>query len=210
MRFADLDCVTIDASGTLIRLADPLAALERGLRKHGVERSMKEIETGFRAEMTYYRERALDGRDTESVALIRLECCELFLSTLACDIDPENYLDDFLASYRFEAEAGAIEVLDDLRRRSLPIAIVSNWDCSLAETLEQLGLSERIDLVVTSAEIGAPKPDPRIFRHALEALSARASRSIHIGDEECDRDGAMAAGMHFAWAPLAAAFEGWS
>jgi len=210
MLFADLDCVTVDASGTLIRLADFLPGLERGLRGHGVERSLDEIGAAFRTEIAHYRKRALDGRDGESVAQIRRECCGVFLDALAAEIDIDGFLPDFLGSFRFEPEPGAVETLFDLRRRGLAIAIVSNWDCSLDETLEQLGLNELVDLVVTSAEVGAAKPDPRIFRYATERLAVTPERTLHIGDEESDRVGALAAGMLFAQAPLATALEGWT
>ena len=210
MRFTDLDCVTIDASGTLIALADPFPGLERELRRHGVERSLDQIGAAFRTEIAHYRKRALDGRDSESVAQIRRECCGIFLDALAAGLDIDSFLPDFLGSFRFRPEPEAVGVLSDLRGRGLAIAIISNWDCSLGETLDQLGLTELVDLVVTSAEAGAAKPDPRIFRYALERLAATPERSLHIGDEECDRAGALAAGMLFAPAPLVTAFEGWT
>jgi len=209
MHFTDLDCVTIDANGTLIGLVDPRPGLERGLLRHGVERSLDEIGVAFRTEIAHYRTRALDGRDSETVAQIRRECCGIFLDALAAELAVDRYLPDFLGSFQFEPEPEAVEVLTDLRRRDLAIAVVSNWDCSLDETLAQLGLTELVDLVITSAEAGAAKPDPRIFRCALERLAVTPQRALHIGDEECDRDGAIATGMLFAPAPLATAFEGW-
>jgi HAD superfamily hydrolase (TIGR01509 family) len=61
--------------------------------------------------------------------------------------------------------------------------------------------------VVTSAEVGLPKPDPAVFRRALELLGVRPERALHVGDSESDETGARAAGMRFAPAPLAAAVE---
>lgn len=209
MRFAELDCVTVDAHGTLIGLADPRPELARRLRRHGLARSLGEIDAAFRTELGHYRTRALDGCDSESVAQIRLECCEIFLEALGVDLRADAFLPDFLGSFHFRPEPGAVEVLADLRKRGLAIAVVSNWDYSLGETLGQLGLSGLIDLVVTSAEVGCVKPDPRIFRHALETLGAAPERALHVGDEESDQAGALAAGMLFAPAPLATAFEGW-
>lgn len=209
MRFADLDCVTVDAHGTLVGLIDPLPGLRRGLRRHDLERSIEEIAIAFKTEIAHYRKRALDGRDAESVARIRRECCGIFLDTLATGLDADSFLPDFLGSFRFRPEPGAVAVLTDLRRRGLAIAVVSNWDCSLGEALESLGLAGLVDLVVTSAEAGAAKPDSRIFHYALERLAVAPGRALHIGDEECDRAGALAARMMFAPAPLATAFEGW-
>ncbi|MGD0166977.1 MAG: HAD-IA family hydrolase [Gaiellaceae bacterium] len=210
MRFADLDCVTVDASGTLVVLDDPVSRLRHGLLEHGIERAPAEIEAAFRAEIAYYRGRAVEGRDAESVALIRRECCGVFIAELGLGLDPDAFLPDFIASYRFRIEEGAAETLRSLQARGLRIAVVSNWDCSLGETLEGLGLSQLVDIAVASALVGSVKPDPEIFRYALAKLSAEPSRSLHVGDEESDRLGALAAGMHFAPAPLATAFEGWT
>jgi putative hydrolase of the HAD superfamily len=63
---------------------------------------------------------------------------------------------------------------------------------------------------VTSAEAGAAKPDPAAFRLALGRLRVEPERALHVGDEAEDAEGATAAGMHFAEAPLSAAFEGWA
>ena len=99
----------------------------------------------------------------------------------------------------FEPEPGALETVRRLRALGLALCVVSNWDCGLPEHLERLG----IDLaVVTSAEAGAEKPDPRIFRLALERLGVEPGRALHVGDSPEDEEGARAAGMRFAPAPL--------
>jgi HAD superfamily hydrolase (TIGR01509 family) len=207
MLLADLDCVTIDAYGTLLALDDPVPALERALRRLGVPRSSDEVGAAFRQEIEYYRGRTLEGRDDESLARLRRDCCEVFLASLGVELEPEALLPDFVASLRFRAEDGAIEALRLLRGRGPALAVVSNWDCSLEQRLGETGLLEFFDCVVSSALVGAAKPDPRVFARALECLSAAPSRSLHIGDSEDDRAGATAAGMDFAWAPLGRAVK---
>jgi HAD superfamily hydrolase (TIGR01509 family) len=207
MRSTDLDCVTIDAYGTLVALEDPTPALESGLRRHGVERSRQEIETAFRIEMEYYRGRSLEGRDDDSLARLRRDCCSVFLSALAVELEPEQLMPDFVAALRFRPEPGALDALRLLKSRGLALAVVSNWDCSLGQRLEETGLAGFFDCVVSSALVGVTKPDPRLFLFALEQLSADPARSLHIGDSEDDRTGAIAAGMDFAWAPLATAVK---
>jgi putative hydrolase of the HAD superfamily len=50
--------------------------------------------------------------------------------------------------------------------------------------------------VVTSAEVGAPKPDPRVFERALAITGAAASEALHVGDKvDNDIKGAAAAGV---------------
>jgi HAD superfamily hydrolase (TIGR01509 family) len=88
--------------------------------------------------------------------------------------------------------------------------VVSNWDIGLADRLEQLGIAALFSAIVTTAEAGAPKPQPAVFRLALERLGVEPGRALHVGDEPEDEQGARAAGMRFAHAPLSTAFSGWS
>jgi putative hydrolase of the HAD superfamily len=109
-----------------------------------------------------------------------------------------------------EPEPGAVETLHSLRARGLELAVVSNWDVGLKEHLERLELASLFSAIATTAEAGAPKPEPAVFRLALERLGVDAERALHVGDEPGDEEGAAAAGMRFAPAPLARAFEGWT
>ena len=87
---------------------------------------------------------------------------------------------------------------------------MSNWDVGLAEQLERIGADHFFSTVVTSAEAGAAKPDPAAFRLALQRLGVEPARALHVGDEAEDEEGAAAAGMRFAPAPLETAFAGCS
>ena len=198
LRAADLEAVTIDAYGTLVTLRDPVGALDHALREHGVERTRDGVARAFAEEARYYVERSHEGADEASLALLRRDCASVFLEAAEADLDPA-----FVAALEFEAVPGALEAVSELERLGLRLAVVSNWDVALAEHLGRLGLADRFATIVTSAEAGAPKPDPRIFELALERLGVSASRALHVGDAEADEEGARAAGMHFAAAPLA-------
>jgi putative hydrolase of the HAD superfamily len=210
MRFAELDAVTVDGFGTLVQLADPVPSLARALAEHGSERDADLVRSAFAAEVAYYRPEALRGRDPASLARLRLDCTGVFLDAAGVDLEPAAFVDDFMASIRFEAVPGAIETLECLRGRGIALAVVSNWDVGLAEHLERIGADRLFSAVVTSAEAGAAKPDPAPFRLALEHLAVEPVRTLHIGDEGEDEQGAAAAGLRFAPAPLATAFAGWS
>ena len=203
LRAADLEAVTIDAYGTLVTLRDPVGALDHALREQGVERTRDEVARAFAQEARYYVERSHEGADEASLALLRRDCASVFLEAVEADLDPADFVPAFVAALEFEAVPGALEAVSELERLGLRLAVVSNWDVALAEHLGRLGLAERFATIVTSAEAGAPKPDPRIFELALERLGVSASRALHVGDAEADEEGARAAGMHFAAAPLA-------
>jgi putative hydrolase of the HAD superfamily len=209
MRFADLDAVTVDGYGTLVQLRDPVPLFLEQLDGRGVESTPDTVAAGFAAEVAYYRPNALLGRDPESLAALRLECTRIFLESVGADLEPASFVDAFMASIVMEPIEGAFETVRSLRSRGLEVAVVSNWDIGLAEQLERLGAGSLFATIVTTAEAGAPKPEPAVFRLALERLGVDAARALHVGDEKGDEEGALAAGVHFAVAPLANAFAGW-
>jgi putative hydrolase of the HAD superfamily len=210
MRFAELDAVTVDGMGTLVTVVDPVPSLDRALRERGVERGPDALRRAFAAEVAYYRPRAASGRDETSLAALRLECARVFLEAAEADVEAGSFVDAFLGSIVLEPLPGALETLAGLRARGLGLAVVSNWDVGLAEQLERIGAASLFGTIVTTAEAGAGKSDPAVFRLALERLGVEPGRALHVGDEPEDEAGALAAGMRFAPAPLATAFAGWS
>ncbi len=74
-----------------------------------------------------------------------------------------------------------------LAARGYRLAVVSNWEPSLSVTLARLGLSQYFPTIVTSAVEGIWKPDPRLFRIALDRLEVPAEAAISVGDQ-VDRD----------------------
>jgi putative hydrolase of the HAD superfamily len=92
---------------------------------------------------------------------------------------------------------GVPEALDALRGDGLTLVAVSNSDGTVEQGLRDTGLRPYFDAVVDSAVVGFEKPDPRIFRHALERVDARPERTVHVGDlYAADVVGARAAGLH--------------
>ena len=81
-------------------------------------------------------------------------------------------------------------VLRDLRGRGVALAICSNWDWDLHEAIESAGLTGAVDVVVSSAWVGARKPHPRIYdahaRTARHRARGRTVRRRHL-DVRCRR-----------------------
>ncbi len=109
----------------------------------------------------------------------------------------------FQALYRRFGEASAWSVYDDvvpvlrrLRERGLILGVVSNWDSRLQAISDGLGLTDLVDFLVISARAGVRKPDPGIFRQALEQAGVAPDEALHVGDvPEEDIDGARRAGI---------------
>ena len=86
--------------------------------------------------------------------------------------------------------------LDALRALGLRLVVVSNANGKLRELFERLGLAGRFDVMLDSSDEGVEKPDPRLFRIALERSGASAETTLHVGDlYHVDVVGARAAGL---------------
>ncbi len=86
--------------------------------------------------------------------------------------------------------------LSRIRLEGVRLAVVSNWDSRLPHLLDVLDLDGFFDAVVYSHLVGVEKPDPRIFRSALDAIGADPRRALHVGDvPELDLEGARSAGI---------------
>jgi HAD superfamily hydrolase (TIGR01509 family) len=205
MRFADLEAVTVDGFGTLIELESPVQRLVEALAIRGVQRPPGEVARAFASEVAHYRPRAHLARNRAGLARLRRDCVQVFLDALDAPLEPDEFVEPFLDALVFRPVGSAVKALGILRDHELKLAVVSNWDCSLPERLAALGLAQRFDAIVSSAQAGAPKPEPRAFELALERLGASPERALHVGDEDIDERGAAAAGLHFAPAPLATA-----
>jgi putative hydrolase of the HAD superfamily len=83
-----------------------------------------------------------------------------------------------------------------LREAGIRTGVISNWDRRLASLIEGLGLGEMFDVVVSSADVGLRKPDPRVFMLACERLGVAPEEAVHVGDHHyADVLGARAVGM---------------
>lgn len=200
---ADLDVVTLDALGTLVELADPVPGLRRALAAHGVEREDADVGHAFAAEVDYYLPRAHHGGDPETLKKLRRDCAAVFLEACQADLDPTAFAPDFDAAIEFRLLPDVVPGLDALQAAGFSLACVANWDISLTDHLDALGLTQRFQATVSSAEAGFQKPDPRPFELALERLGVPASRALHCGDSDADREGAARAGLAFEPDPVA-------
>jgi putative hydrolase of the HAD superfamily len=89
-----------------------------------------------------------------------------------------------------------VPALDALERTGTTIGIVSNFEMWLEELLERLGVRERFSVRVISGVEGVEKPDPAIYRLALDRAGVDAADAAFVGDNpEFDVAPAAALGM---------------
>ena len=109
--------------------------------------------------------------------------------------------------YRFEMErqvkpdAEVNGFLARLNERQVPWGIVTNGSPSQHGKCRAAGLDKLAGFIIVSEEAGYRKPDPRIFRDALEATGlANPEQVMFVGDNPlADIDGAKRFGMKAAW-----------
>ncbi|MFD2232806.1 phosphoglycolate phosphatase [Phaeospirillum tilakii] len=129
--------------------------------------------------------------------------------------------DDLLAAFLADYEPRAAETtrpwpgvtyaLARLRGAGLPLAICTNKPAGATrEVLDKLNLAGWFDLVVSSDDAPALKPDPAHVRVCLDRLGVGAEAAVMVGDSENDFAAAHAAGVAtvavsfgYARAPLA-------
>ncbi|MEK7215347.1 MAG: HAD-IA family hydrolase [Chloroflexota bacterium] len=86
--------------------------------------------------------------------------------------------------------------LAKLRDQGVVTGVLSNMGRDLPDTLEALGIATLFEVVVSSAEAGAAKPDPGIFAYALRKAAVTSEVAIHVGDQfDNDVLGARRAGV---------------
>jgi putative hydrolase of the HAD superfamily len=194
--------VLLDALGTLVKLEAPVPRLRKELRRClGLSVSEDEAQRAIAAEMVYYRAHLNEGRDEPSLGELRRRCAEVLWRELASDeraepSDLDAVVDALMSSLSFSAFEDAPGALNALRELGLVLIVVSNWDASLPDVLDRVGLAHLLDGVVTSAQVGTRKPEPAIFERALTVASASAEEAVHVGDSPTeDVEGARAAGI---------------
>jgi len=91
---------------------------------------------------------------------------------------------------------GTAEALRALQDAGYRLGVVSNADGRVEALLGDLGLARFFELVVDSELVGVSKPDPRIFRIALEQMGVEPHRTLYVGDlYPVDVVGARGVGM---------------
>jgi HAD superfamily hydrolase (TIGR01509 family) len=98
---------------------------------------------------------------------------------------------------------GALELLDAVRARGLPVGVASNSAHAFVErVLSGAGLLDgHFDVVVTSEDVERPKPAPDLYLAACAALGADPERSAALEDSATGVAAARAAGMYVVAVP---------
>lgn len=130
------------------------------------------------------------------------ELVDRVLDHSAPEVDPLDRDTFFEVAYGHFAEPGVWELypeVEEVLQQLAPrfeLAVISNFDGRLRVILEHLAISKFFRHIFISSELGADKPDPFIYRRALEVSGLPAREVLHVGDDpERDWAAAAAAGL---------------
>lgn len=106
-----------------------------------------------------------------------------------------------------ELALGGLRLFDDAAQLlerlhgDIPMAVITNGASDTQRaTLRAARIEDRFAVIVISGEVSLAKPDPSIYRLAIEALGVQAAETWHIGDSlSTDVAGALAAGLIPIW-----------
>jgi putative hydrolase of the HAD superfamily len=99
-----------------------------------------------------------------------------------------------LGNYRLFPDVAP--TLERLAVAGYRLGVISNFEAWLERLLEHLGVARHFEVEVISGVEGVEKPDPAIFRIALERTGLRGEEAVYVGDlVEFDVAPAVSVGM---------------
>jgi putative hydrolase of the HAD superfamily len=196
----NVDAVLFDCGETLVTLKPSREEIfVRGARSIGVDLTEESVRRAYQLVDFGNKYSSVSVRDkNDFYRTYNSQLCDA-LGIAVCFEELHPTL-----SALFESETqwvlvdGAQELLAELKRREIKLGLVANWDRNLASLAERLGVRHYFDLVLASVEVGVEKPDPGIFRIALERLSLShlPARVLYVGNEyRADVIGSRSAGL---------------
>ena len=114
--------------------------------------------------------------------------------------DPELAKDLMNAYLHLECYPEIPEVLSTLRTRGFKTAILSNGTpAMLKAVVTSAGLEGLIDKIFSVEDVGAFKPDPRVYQMAVDGLAVEPEEIVFQSANAWDAFGASAFGFRVAW-----------
>lgn len=180
--------VVFDLWQTLARWPEDEALELRRRWSESIGVSVERLEERWLADEIY--ERRESGPIRDAIAYL--------YEDLGCDADVEEILGWRLDTTRraLQSDGETLETLVELKRRRLPVGLISNCTEDVALVWRDSPLANLVDVPVFSATAGLLKPDPRIYELACTQLGVDPAECLFVGDGANDElRGAERAGM---------------
>jgi nicotinate-nucleotide--dimethylbenzimidazole phosphoribosyltransferase len=130
----------------------------------------------------------------------RFDGVDAFLFDIGGTLVREAPPDTAVADLHAEPLPGVIETLRELSEHHRLAAVTNTAtmrEADVRKLLQPVGLDGLLEVLVTSVDAGAAKPDPAALNEAIGRLGVAPGSSVYIGDARNDQLAAAAAGMRF-------------
>ena len=201
----EIAAVFLDAVGTLFEVRGSVGEIySRFAGLHGVKAEPSELEKAFTRSFRSQPPLVFPARTGEhELKSLEFNWWRALVREVFAGFDFPHFDQFFAEVFEFFRTEDAWRLFDDvlpalewLKHRGLRLAVISNFDSRIDDLLEGLGLDPYFDAVFISTRVGAAKPDPLIFRAALNHFQLEPDQTLHIGDNlREDVEGAKAAGI---------------
>ncbi len=163
---------------------------QQSLRNFGVEVPLDDIEKEFHlTDKLFMREYPgffLQPREVFMPAYLGIMNFRLGISLNVCELNAcWESIKTRVNNYWLPFE-GVGDVLAALKRKSIGLGIISNWDCTARDILRAAGLIDYFDHIIISCEANCSKPEPAIFNLAMQTAAVGARDCIYVGDNYYD------------------------
>lgn len=159
-------------------------------------RATRELATGEVDEARF--QAVYDDHRQQQRGSLRSKIAETFLSSAGRPVLSE------LAKTYWDYPSSALypDVLPTLQQlhRHYRTAIVANQRSLVFTALQRDGIADHIDVWALSESVGAEKPHPAIFQHALNEAGTEPTHAVHVGNRlDTDVRGAQRLGLRTVW-----------
>lgn len=206
MGTAAFDAVLFDFSGTLFRLEEDDSWLEHitdpagePFDVHRQAELMRRLTapTGQPVEMDAEEHHAWTNRDRDPKWHREAYLTVLRRSGVADPQQAQDLYSKVTDPDCWTVYPDTVPVVEALAADGFRIGVLSNIAFDIRPAFAALGIDDLISVFALSYEIGAVKPEPEIFRHAVEALRTQPERTLMIGDSEIADGAAREIGCAF-------------
>jgi putative hydrolase of the HAD superfamily len=195
-----LECIFLDAGDTLLA---PWPTFQGRLVAVAREHGASFEEAAAHAALVAVAKQATWPTDWTDPAIQRRFWCGFYvevLERLDYQGDGDALADALCGSFSDPASYRLFEdvrpALETLAARGLKLGVISNFEPWLEDVLRREGVLELFSALAISGVLGVAKPEPGIFRAALEQAGVAASAAIHVGDQpKIDGAAARAVGI---------------
>ena len=200
--------IFFDAVGTLFGVKDSVGAVYSAIaQKYGVQGDAQILDTAFYQSFTQADPLAFAITNPQNISQQEFTWWKNLAVTTFLKAGLLDNFTDFDAFFQelyvhFSTEKpwyiyqDVIPCLNNWQQQKVTLAIISNFDSRLYSLLKALKIDAFFSSITISSEIGAAKPQPKIFTEALAKHNCSSQEAWHIGDSFTDDyQGANAMGI---------------